>query len=148
MAARPALSTSKPGPSKPGPRKFGRREILIRAGRAVIRARLLDTPTADRLWEQIPIYSTAETWGQCIHFETHVETGRERGAKQIVTPGEIVFWSEEDRVMLGWGPTPISRSGEIFLPSPCNPWAIALDDVAALAIVTPGERVSILAADS
>jgi hypothetical protein len=130
------------------PRAAGKREILIRAGTVSIRARLLDTPTADRIWQTLPIYTTAETWGSSIYFETPVETGREPNAKWSVAPGEIAFWVEEDRVLIAFGQTPISKAGEIRLPCPCNIWAAALDDVAALASVRPGERVAVLEADS
>lgn len=125
-----------------------RREILIRAGRAAIRARLLDTPTADRIWATLPIYSTAETWGETLHFETPVETGREGLAKATMKPGDIAFWVEEDRIIIGWGPSPISKPGEIRLPAPCNVFAVALDDVAQLDAITPGERVAVLLAES
>jgi uncharacterized protein len=140
----------KPKPAaKPSSRpRAARRDIIIRAGSAVIRARLLTTPTADRIWEQLPLYTTAETWGQSVHFETHAETGREADAVATVTPGQIAYWSEYDRILIGYGETPISGKGEIRLPSPCNVWAQALDDVTALAAVQPGERVAVLKADS
>lgn len=130
------------------PRRAAKREVLIRAGSVVIRARLLDTPTADRVWATLPIYSTAETWGEAVHFETHVETGREAGARWSIRPGDIAFWVEDHRIVIGFGPTPLSRPGEIRLPAPCNVWATALDDVRALAAVRPGEQVSVLVADS
>lgn len=129
-------------------RPVGKREILIRAGSVSLRARLLDTPTADRVWQTLPIYSTAETWGASVHFETRAETGRENSAKGIVELGEIAYWVEEDRVLIAFGPTPISLPGELRLPCPCNVWAIALDDVKALTAVRPGERVAVLEADS
>jgi uncharacterized protein len=124
------------------------REVVIRAGKAVIRARLRNTPTADRIWQQLPIYSTAETWGGSVHFETHVETGREPGARRNVKPGDIAYWVEDDRIIIGFAMTPLSKIGEIRMPSPVNIWADALDDVAGLAAVRPGERVSVLHADS
>ncbi len=124
------------------------RQVVIRAGKVVIRARLLETVTAERIWQQLPIYSTAETWGQAVHFETPVETGRERTAKHNIKAGEIGYWTEDDRVIVGFGMTPISKAGEIRMPSPVNIWAMAMDDVTALASVRPGERVSVLAADS
>ncbi len=71
---------SKPAASRPRAAPREKREILIRAGTVAIRARLNETPTADRVWATLPIYSTAELWGQALHFETHVETGRDRGA--------------------------------------------------------------------
>ena len=133
---------------KPARRAGESREIVIRAGKVVIRARLLDTPTAERIWNQIPIYSSAEPWGQSIHFETTIETGRDANARQNIKAGDIVFWVEDDRIILAWGMTPISKEGEIRMPSPVNIFARAIDDVSALAAVRPGERVSVLHADS
>ncbi len=124
------------------PRSGTVRRVLIKAGRVSLRAELLDTPTAARIWTVLPLFSTAETWGGSIHFETPVETGRERTARVLASPSDIYFWSEEDRVLIPFGRTPISKAGEIRLPRPCNVWATALDDVAALSIVTPGEKVS------
>jgi hypothetical protein len=119
------------------------RRILITAGRAKVRAQLLDTPTAERIWQALPLHSTAETWGQSLHFETPVESGRERGARLLAVPGDICFWVEDDRVIIAFGPTPISRPGELRLPRPCNLWARALDDVGVLKAVRPGEKVSV-----
>jgi hypothetical protein len=123
-----------------------RRRVVIEAGRAAIRAELLATPTADRIWAALPIFSTAETWGRAVHFETPVESGRERGARTLASPGDICFWVEDDRVLIVFGPTPISRPGEMRLPRPCNVWAKALDDVTLLKDVAPGEKVSVTAA--
>lgn len=128
------------------PAAHGPRRVLIRAGRVAIRAELLDTLTADRIWAALPLYSTAETWGQSIHFETPVESGRERGARINCEPGDVCFWSEDDRVIIGFGPTPISRGAEIRLPRPCNVWAKTTDDVTLLKAVVPGEKVSVTAA--
>ncbi len=122
--------------------------VLIRAGNVAIRARLLATPTADRIWSALPVYTTAETWGAALHFETHIETGRETRARALVKAGEIAFWSEDDRIIIGFGLTPLSRPGEIRLPVPCNIWATALDDVSALSAVNPGERVAVLVGES
>lgn len=136
-------------PKQPAPDRTattGPRHVVITAGRISIRAALLATPTADRIWQALPIHSTAETWGECVHFETPVETGRDRTARLNAVAGDICFWSEDDRVIIGYGPTPISRPDEIRLPRPCNVFARALDDVTALAAVRPGEKVSVVRA--
>lgn len=123
----------------------GRRRVLIRAGRVRIEAELLDTPTADRLWTALPLHSSAETWGQAIKFEVPIESGRERGARVLAALGEIYYVTEDDRVIIAFGPTAISRPGEMRLPRPCNLWARALGDVTLLKSVTPGEKVSVSA---
>ncbi len=124
------------------------RAVLIHAGRAVLYARLLATPTADRIWDALPLYGIVERWGDSIHFETPIETGRERSARWAVRAGEIAFWCEDDRVIIGFGPTPLSRPGEIRMPSPANIWAVTTDDVTALAALVGGERVAVIEADS
>jgi hypothetical protein len=121
------------------------RRVLIKAGRVSIRADLLDTDTANRIWAALPLYSAAETWGSCIHFEIPVESGRERNARSKSELGDICFWNEEDRIIIVFGRTPISQPGEMRLPRPCNLWAKTLDDVTLLKTVVPGEKVSVTA---
>ena len=121
------------------------RLIAIKAGRVTIRAEVLDTPSSARLIAALPLYSTVETWGDAIHFEVPIGSGRERGARINVALGDICFWSEDHRVIIGFGPTPISRPGEIRLPRPSNIWARAIDDVRLLKTVRPGEKVSLTA---
>jgi hypothetical protein len=140
------LRARAPAPGGAKVRRRGRREVVITVGRVSIRAVLFDTPTAERIWVALPLYSTAETWGESVHFETPVECGRDRTARLNVQPGDICFWGEDDRVIIGFGATPISRPDEIRLPRPCNVFARALDDVRRLAAVTPGEKVSLVRA--
>lgn len=124
------------------------REILIRAGDVAIRARLLETPTAERVWQALPIYATAQTWGQEVYFSAAFGVEREANARDVVEAGDIAFWPDGEAIAIGFGPTPISRNGEIRLASPCNVWARALDDVRALKSVHAGELVAVLEADS
>jgi hypothetical protein len=122
------------------------REVLIEAGDVKIRARLLDTPTADQIWQSLPIVADARTWGQEVYFKAPVSSRREPGARDVISAGEIAFWPDGDAIAIGYGPTPVSRRGEIRLVSPCNVWAMALDDVCQLKGVYPGERVSVTVA--
>jgi hypothetical protein len=124
------------------------REILIRSGDVAIRARLLDTPTADRIWQNLPIHANAQTWGEEIYFSSPVENAAEPDARDVIEAGEIAFWPDGGAITIGFGPTPISRKGEIRLVSPCNVWARALDDVRQLRGVHAGEHIAIIEADS
>ena len=78
-----------------------------------------------------------------VHFDLPVVCGRERGARINGRAGEIYYWSEDERIIIPFGPTPISRPDEMRLPRPCNVLATTQDDVTRLSVVTPGEKVSI-----
>jgi uncharacterized protein len=120
------------------------REVVIRAGAVAVRARLLDTPTAERIWAALPIEASARTWGAEVYFEAPVSSSAEPGARETIKAGEIVFWPEGDAIAIGFGPTPLSRTKtEIRLASPCNIWAQALDDVRQFKAVHAGEPISI-----
>ena len=114
------------------------REILIRAGKVSIRARLLETPTAERIWAALPIRAEAQMWGREVYFHSPVSSDCEPGARDVVSAGEIAFWPEGGAIAIGFGPTPISEGGEIRLASPCNIWGRALDDVRALKRIKAG----------
>ena len=122
------------------------RQVVIRAGDVAIRAELLDTPTAECIWDALPINSEAKTWGEEVYFDAPVNCDSEPDARAIVEAGEIVFWPEGSAVAIGFGPTPISQNGEIRLVSPCNIWAKAIDDVKQLKSVHAGEPITIASA--
>lgn len=123
------------------------RKIKITAGSVEIKAELLDTPTADAIYENLPIRSQASTWGEEVYFTTPVSVMREANARDVVQPGEIAFWVEGDSIAIGFGRTPISRGDEIRLAAPTNIWAKALDDVKRLKAVKAGDHVSVEAID-
>lgn len=119
------------------------REILIQAGKVTIRARLLETPTAERIWEALPIRAEAQMWGQEFYFPAPVSSDREPEARDVVSAGEIAFWPDGNAIAIGFGPTPMSKKGEIRMASPCNIWALAIDDVSSLRRVHSGEDVTV-----
>lgn len=144
LSAKNAPATKSPASRR---KSGGPRTLRITIGKVAFTAKLRDTVAADRIWAALPMYATAETWGQAIHFELQIESGRELGATQRAEAGVLYFWSNEHRVILAFGPTPLSRDGEMRLPVPCNAWAKTDDDIAArLAKITPGQKVTLVRA--
>ena len=132
-----------PATTAPGRRAVASRRAILSAGRVRLEIAVHDTTTADIIWRALPLFSVAETWGEALHFDTPIRGGRDRTARLNAAPGEIYFWSEDERVVIVWGPTPISRPNEIRLMRPCNLWAHTLDDASMLGVVVPGERVAL-----
>ena len=76
------------------------REMVIKAGDVSVRARLLDTPTAERIWQALPIIASARTWGAEVYFEAPISHATEPNARATVKAGEIAFWPEGEAP--GW----------------------------------------------
>tara|TARA_B100000676_G_scaffold70802_1_gene70774 strand:+ start:78 stop:467 length:390 start_codon:yes stop_codon:yes gene_type:complete len=115
--------------------------VVISVDEVIIRVQALDTLTAKSVMAACPIKSNVSIWGEEVYFSTPVSVPREVSSKSIVEKGEIAYWPEGEAIAIGFGPTPISREGEIRLASPCNIWGYALDDVGALTAVENGARV-------
>lgn len=123
------------------------RHIVIKAGKVTIRARLLSTPTADRIWDALPMHGAVQTWGREVYFRTSLSPDIEPDARAVINKGEIAFWPDGDAITIGFGATPISKRGEIRFTSKCNVWAIAIDDVDQLRSVYAGEDITVMEAE-
>ncbi|MFI8367500.1 cyclophilin-like fold protein [Streptomyces sp. NPDC085466] len=108
-----------------------------------ITATLDETPTSTALAGALPIASTARTWGEEVYFDTPVSVLREEGARQVVGPGTVAFWTDGDALALPYGPTPISRGDECRLASPCNLLGSLDGDPRILATVRDGDPIRV-----
>lgn len=108
-----------------------------------IRIALRRTPTAAAVLNAIPFEATIQTWGNEVIFDCPIRAEFESNATNIVKPGDIGFWSDGSCITIAYGPTPISRNGEIRLACSCNIWGDALDDVADLKAIRPGTKVTV-----
>ncbi len=121
--------------------------LVVRFDTVSLRVECLDTDTARSLAAAVPFEARARTWGDEVYFAAPVSVAPEPDAREVMQPGEVAFWCAGDCIAIGFGPTPVSRAGEIRLASAANVWGRSLDDVTALAAVGAGERVRVEAGD-
>jgi hypothetical protein len=96
------------------------RKIRISAGEISAIAILNDGPTADAIWNALPIEGRANTWGDEIYFDIPVQLGEEEGASEVVQLGDLGYWPTGHAFCIFFGLTPVSRGDEIRAASAVN----------------------------
>ena len=96
------------------------RKIRIITGELKVQAELNDSKTAQLIWDSLPIESSNNLWGDEIYFSIPVKTGQEKGARDVVSAGELGYWPPGQAFCIFFGPTPASRGDEIRAASPVN----------------------------
>jgi len=85
-----------------------------------VEAELNESKTAQLVWEALPIEAKANLWGDEIYFSIPVKTGLEKGAKEVVSAGDLGYWPTGHAFCIFFGPTPASRGDEIRAASAVN----------------------------
>jgi len=117
--------------------------IVISSGAISLEAELNDSPTADKVWEQLPIEGRANTWGDEIYFEIPVTMEQEPDARTEVEVGELGYWPVGQAFCIFFGPTPVSTDERPRAYSPVNIIGRVVGDAREFRAVKNGERVRI-----
>lgn len=96
------------------------RHIHIRCDNQQWTAQLNDGPTADALWDALPIESRASTWGEEIYFSIPVEAALEDAAQTEVALGDIAYWPPGSAFCIFFGRTPASTGSAPVAASAVN----------------------------
>jgi hypothetical protein len=124
-------------------RTAARRRISITAGRVSATAILDPTPTADAIWNALPIEGRAHTWGDEIYVPIPVRAELEQGAKDVVEAGDLGYWPPGHAFCIFFGPTPASRGDEIRPASAVNVVGRVQGDPRLFTSVRDGATVTI-----
>ncbi len=119
------------------------RQIQITAGDVTVVASLNDSPTADALWEALPISASGQTWGDEIYFGIPVEAENDDYAEETVEMGAVAYWPPGNALCLFFGPTPMSAPGEIRPASAVNVMGQIEGDATVLKAVPGGATVTV-----
>jgi hypothetical protein len=115
--------------------------ITIAAGPVTVEAELNDSPTAQRIWEELPIVGQANTWGDEIYFEIPVQMEEAPDARADVAVGELGYWPTGSAFCIFFGPTPASSGDQPRAASPVNVVGRVLDETNDFRRVPPGATV-------
>jgi hypothetical protein len=117
--------------------------ISITAGHVRVQAELNDTRTAKAIIDALPIDAYVHRWGGEIYSTIPVQMDLEKGARELVKPGELGYWPDGDAFCIFFGPTPASSGSEIRAASDVNIIGRILSDMTQLPEVRDGSPLSI-----
>jgi hypothetical protein len=118
-------------------------KIKISAGGVTATATLHDNATAEAIWAALPITARGSRWGDEIYFEIPVQLAQAGDARDVLQAGELAYWPAGRAFCIFWGPTPVSRSGEIRAYSPVNVFGRLEGDPLAFDPVASGTEIKI-----
>ena len=95
-------------------------------------AELANTATAEALWDALPLQAQANRWGDELYFSVPFQVPLEADARAVVQAGEVAYWPDGPALCFFFGPTPVSRPGEIRAASAVNVCGTIRGDSAAL----------------
>ena len=121
--------------------------ITLSAGNVSLTAELNDSPTAQQIWQALPIEGEANRWGDEIYFEIPVKAGQEPDAREQVEVGELGYWPVGHAFCIFFGPTPVSTDECPRAYSPVNILGRVIGDATRFRAVKVGMRVQIIRAD-
>jgi hypothetical protein len=116
-------------------------KINIKFDQQTFTAELNESPTAAAIWEQLPIESQVNTWGEEIYFEVPVDMPQEADAREILSVGELGYWPAGKAFCIFFGPTPVSTDERPRAYSPVNILGRVLGGTQALKSIHSQSRV-------
>ena len=122
-------------------------KITITAGDVTLPAELNDGPTAQQIWESLPIEGQANVWGDEIYFGISVTAEQESDARAEVEVGELGYWPPGNAFCIFFGPTPVSTDERPRAASPVNILGRMLSDATQFRAVRHGTPVQITRAE-
>ena len=118
------------------------RAIVITVGEVSAEAQLNESPTATAIWGALPITAEADTWGDEIYFDVAVTVGLE-SLREVVEAGDLGYWPPGRAFCIFFGPTPMSRGGEIRPASPVSVVGRIAGDPKVFKTVRAGSPVTV-----
>lgn len=117
--------------------------IMIAAGPVTMEAELNESPTAQKIWDALPIFGQANVWGEEIYFKIPVQAEEAPDARADVEVGELGYWPTGEAFCVFFGPTPMSTGDKPRAASPVNIVGRVLGDAVEFGEVPAGATVEL-----
>ncbi len=117
------------------------KKIKIIFANFTFQAELNESPTSKKIWEQLPLESQVNTWGEEIYFEIPVSMPQEPDAQEILSVGDLGYWPVGQAFCIFFGPTPVSTDERPRAYSPVNILGRILADCEGLKSIQNQEKV-------
>ena len=118
-------------------------KINISAGNISLEAEMLDTPTASKIFEALPLESSANVWGDEIYFDIPLRLEQEPDARADVAVGDLAYWPAGPAFCIFFGPTPVSTGDQPRAYSPVNVFGRVLGDARQFKGISSGTAVMV-----
>ena len=118
-------------------------KIMIEVENISMEAELLDTPTARKIAEVIPLEGSVNVWGDEIYFDIPLTIEKEPDACQDVEVGDLGYWPAGPAFCIFFGPTPVSTNDQPRAYSPVNVFGRVLGDPQLFKKVPDGSIIRI-----
>ncbi len=122
-------------------------KINLSVGNVSLQAEMLDTPTANKIFEALPFESSANVWGDEIYFDIPLNLAQEPDARAEVEVGDLAYWPAGPAFCIFFGPTPVSTGGQPRAYSPVNVFGKVLGDAKQFKGVPSGAVVKVTIAE-
>jgi hypothetical protein len=122
-------------------------KIIIAVENLSLKAELLDTPTARKIAEALPLEGSVNVWGDEIYFDIPLTLDQEPDAGQDVEVGDLGYWPAGPAFCIFFGPTPVSSGDQPRAYSPVNVFGRVIGDPKQLKSVSNGASIKITAAE-
>lgn len=119
------------------------KKISISAGTVAVEAEMLDTPTAEKILQALPLESAANVWGDEIYFDIPLRLDPEPDARADVAVGDLAYWPAGPAFCIFFGPTPVSTGDRPRAYSPVNVFGRVIGDATQFRGVAGGARVNV-----
>ena len=128
-------------------RKILMKKITIATENLSIQAEIYSTPTAEKIYDALPLESEVNVWGDEIYFDIPLNLELEPGAAADVAVGDLAYWPTGPAFCVFFGPTPVSTDDQPRAYSPVNVFGRVLGDARTLKAVSSGAVIRVTRAD-